>query len=730
MFVVFLGLLAGAVVYGMRASDTLTEGGFEARNGESERAAAILARTLRVAPPDVIVVYSHSEATFGEPAFTEPLRAVLSALAQRPEVLGLTSPFTPQGAASPYAAPGRTLVSRDGHAAIVMVHLSGSEDEKRENLERITPILRAPGLTTWIGGRVATERQTQRAARHDLMRGDWVALPIIAVLLVFFFRGIVAALLPLLVAGFAVAASLSGLRFFSGFTEISLFAINIVTFLGLGIAVDYSLFMTSRFREELATHGVAEAVERTLATAGRTIAFSGATVAGSMLALYAFPNVLLHSVALSGVLVVTTALIASLVFLPALFSLLGPRIEWLRIGRTSPARVREHWRHIADFVMSVPVPVVVLTTALLLLLGFPFLRLHESVGGPGILPTNAEGRRVAHLIASDRFEASELSPIVIAVETREDVLTRAGLEALEAYANRVAALPGVVRVDAIVGGSSERSVSQVQAAYAVAPAQLAAIAQGHRTAVRVIATGLPGSDAQMNLVDRIRHVSVPGIDEALVSGQSAGRLDLRSIIIDRLPIALSAVAIVAFVLLFVAFGSVIMPIKALVMNVLSLTAGFGMLVLIFQDGRLEDILRFQSPGTVDLMVPVAMFPVLFGLAMDYELFLLSRIKEEYDRVHDTRESVSFGIQQSGTVITRAALVLIAALLGFVTADMLLIKELGLGTAVAIAVDVTIVRALLVPATMRLLGDYNWWAPKPLAELWRRLRIGIRGPSTR
>ncbi len=713
--VAFLALIAITLAYGIGATSTLTTGGFEDPGSESAEAARVLEETFGQRSPDVVVMYSSASANYRDPAFRDRVRPVLERLAATPEVEDL---------ASPYGSAGPALVSRDGHAVLVTFALRGDPAQQQETYRRLEPTLRPTGLRTRMGGAVPSNDQAQGAAARDLERGEWIALPIVAVLLVIFFRGVVAAAVPLLVGAFAVGAALSWIRLLAGVTEVSIFAVDIVSFVGLGIAIDYSLFLTSRFREELrAGCTVSSAVERSLGTAGRTIAYSGLIVGISLLGLLAFPIVLLRSVAIAGLLVVAMALVATLVFLPAVLAALGSRIEWLRIGRARPPAGRGHWQRLARFVMRAPISITVLTTALLLLLGAPFLRLEESVGGPGILPPSAEGREVAEALASPRFPAGRASPIPVVVVTDEPVLTQSGLEALERYADDIASLPGVTHVDAVVGGGSPRTVAQVLAIAESAPGALATGVSGHRTVLSVATRAPTESDAQMHLVTQIRGLEIRGVDRAMVGGASAKNLDLRDAISRRLPAALAFIVVVTFVLLFLAFGSLVMPLKAIVMNVLSLSAGFGALVLIFQDGTLEGVLGYQSTGTVDVTVPVTMFAVLFGLAMDYELFLLSRIREEYDRVQDNAASIAFGIEQSGTIITRAALLLVAVMLGFVTADMLLIKELGVGMIIAIVVDVTIVRGLLVPATMKLLGHYNWWAPGPLSRLWARFGLG-------
>ncbi len=712
---VFLATMVAAAVYGLGASAELTAGGYNDPSSESMRAADALEQSFGIRQPDVVVVYSHPRATFREPAFRDPLRRVLARLEAHRGVRSIGSPYDPGGA---------DLAAQDGRSVMVTIELEGTEAQESALFDEIEPILRTPELTSRVGGPLPLERQAQESAERDLMRGELVTIPIVALLLIIFFRGVVAASLPLIVGLFSIGAALSCIRMLAHVTDVSTFAMNIVTFVGLGVAVDYSLFLVSRFREELAAgHPVPDAIDHTLQSAGRTIGYSGIVVAVSMLGLLAFPEVLLRSVALAGAFVVAMALTATLVFLPAALAILGPRIEMLRLGPRRLAQPSGRWRRIAHAVMRAPIAMTMITSAVLLTLGLPFLRIDDVVGGPGILPAGADAREVAEAMDAGLFPATVRTQLTVVLELDEPVLSRDGLGAVERWASSARRVSGVESVEAIVGEGAPLSPMEVLAMRDRLPPRLDAIVSGHRTLARVVASPRPGSDAAMDLVAAVRSVDAPGV-HALVGGEAAQRLDLRQTIREGLPWAIAAICVVTFVVLFLAFGSFVVPLKAIVMNVLSLTASFGALVWIFQDGRLEWLLRYESTGNIELTIPVVMFAVMFGLAMDYELFLLSRIREEYDRYGDSRESVAFGIEQTGTIITRAALLLVAVMLGFISADMLLIKELGVGMAIAITIDVTIVRGLLVPATMQLLGDFNWWAPGPLARWWRRAGVGV------
>lgn len=721
LLVVFVILTVAAALYGRGVAAELVAGGFDDPASESARAEKQLDERFGLGTPDIVIAYSHPQWKVREPAFEQRLAPVISRLRAHPGVARVGSPYGPVPDA---------LVSEDGGAVVLSVGLHGSGAELQSNYDALAPELEVAGLERLLGGAIPAARQAQHAAEQDLARAELITLPLVAVLLVVFFRGLVVASLPLLVGGFSVAMALACVRLLTHFTDISIFALNIVTFIGLGVAIDYSLFMASRFRDELAAGISTElAVRHTLQTAGRTIGYSGAAVAVSLLALAVFPLMLLQSVAIAGSVVVVMSLIGTLLFLPALLAALGPRIEWLSFARhRGPERVSPMWHRIATMVMRAPVLVTVVVTGLLIVLGLPFLRIKPSVSGVSVLPIGAEARQVAELLESPRFPHHATGPVEIVAATSQDVLTEPGLEAIAAYVRALEKLPHVERVDAVVGGASGRTPEQLLQALAgpggkALRARVAPLVNERDTAVRVALDVPPTSVDAVSTVRSIRALEVPNV-ETLASSPAARVIDLGESLSGRLPWALAIICLATFVVLFLAFGSVVMPLKAIVMTVLSLTASFGALVWIFQDGRFESLLGFESPGSIELTIPVIMFAVVFGLSMDYELFLLSRIREAYDRTHDTHASVTIGLERTAQIITRAALLLVAVMIGFASADMLLVKELGVGMAIAIIVDATIVRALLVPATMQLLGHYNWWAPAPLAALWSRLSLGV------
>jgi RND superfamily putative drug exporter len=710
-----------AALYGRGTARQLVAGGFVDPGSESSRADALLEERFRLGTPDLLVSYQHETLKVEDAGFAQNLQQTLTRLRADPRV---------ERVSTPYGARADALVSRDHHVAIISVRFVGRGQQAEASYDAILPKLSARGLKHMVGGAIPAARQAQVAAEQDLARAELITLPLVAVLLIVFFRGVVVALLPLLVGGFAVAMALASIRLLTHFDDVSIFAMNIVTFVGLGVAIDYSLFMTSRFRDELAQgKSVEQAIARTLQTSGRTIAYSGAAVAVSLLALFVFPLMLLRSVALAGSLVVLMSLVGALLLLPAMLALLGPRIEWLRIGRRPSAHGGSRmWSRVAEAVMRWPIAVTVAVSVLLVVLGLPFLRVRPAMAGASALPEGADARLVAELLDSDRFPPEAAEPIQVFARLPEPALSAQGLDRIEAYVAKLRTQPNVKRVYAVVGGERSAPKEMLRASLAgpEAPRVRQSLTQVVRDRDTVIRVGLsvePTSAQAEQTVRAIRALK-PAAMKVYVTSPAARVRDLKHALFARLPWALGLIGLSTFVVLFMAFGSLVMPIKAILMNVLSLTASFGALVFIFQEGRFERLLDFHSPGEIEMTVPVVMFAVVFGLAMDYELFLLSRIREGYDQTGDTRASVARGLERTGQLITRAALLLVAVMAGFISADMLLVKEMGVGMAVAVIVDATIVRALLVPASMRLLGAYNWWAPRRLAALWQRMHLAV------
>ncbi len=599
------------------------------------------------------------------------------------------------------------FVSKDQHSTYAVLTLAGANPDARlETFHKIADRLRASpeGLDAKVGGEIAVFDEVNTQTEHDIVRAETISMPIVLVLLVVVFGGLVAASLPLFVGALAILGAFVLLRGLSAVTDVSIFSINIVTMIGLGLAIDYALFIVTRFREELAKgNDVETALTVTMSTAGRTVAFSGITVGVAISSLALFPVMFLRSMAYGGAAAVAVAMVAALTALPALLAVLGHRVNNLRIFRTRQAAA-EHgaWYRLAHSVMKRPVRYVVVLIPLLLVLGIPFLQAQLGGVDHRALPSGATSRTVTETLQSD-FAGAGGSDIFVAV--RFDSPPADPAAALAPY---IGALGQIRDVDNVRLGGYQDGVASV--------------------VVRTHFTGqeLPARD----VVHDVRALAPPTGTQAEVGGETAAVIDLLDVLAERAPWMAGFIVLVTFVLLFVAFGSFVLPAKALVMNVLSLSAAFGAMVWIFQDGNLSGLLDFTPAGFLDATNPVLLFAVLFGLSMDYEVFLLSRIREEYDRTGDNTQAVALGLQRTGGIITSAALLLIIVVAAFSTSGIVFVKMIGVGLVIAIALDATIVRALLVPATMRLLGRVNWWAPGPLVRWWERFgfRESSEGPQ--
>ena len=656
--------------------------------------------------------------------------------------------------------------------------MAGDDDATQKRAEQLATTFEGDrgSMRVRVGGQARVFGQVSDQVERDLTRAEGIAVPITLLLLVVVvFSSAVAGALPLAVGGFAIVGTLLVLRLLASLTDVSVYALNLTTALGLGLAIDYSMFIVSRYREELrAGQEPADALVTTMRTAGRTVLFSAATVAVALVALLVFPLYFLRSFGYAGIAVVALAAVGALVVLPALLAVLGRRIDSLRLpfGRPAarPAATPQRaaapaagadrtvrpagsaqapeagsgaWHRIAMAVMRRPVPIATAVVAVLLVLGAPFLGVRFGLPDDRVLPTSASSRQVADAIRGD-FTARDADALqVVATGTGAPAAVAAEIDG---YASSLSGLPGVARVDAMTGSyagghklaSRPQATAQAPAstpAPASAPAQAPASAPvpaagaqaggrfvaGSATWLRVVPTVEAYSSAGENLVERVRALPAPfAVD---VGGPSAQLVDTKAAISDRLPLAVAIIAGATLLLLFLMTGSLVIPIKALVLNLLSLSAVYGAMVFVFQDGHLSGLLGFTSTGTIDTSMPVLLSCIAFGLSMDYEVFLLSRIKEEYDRTGDTVSSVATGLERSGRIVTTLAALLAIVFIAFATSQVTFLKLFGIGSALAIVVDATLIRALLVPAFMRLAGRANWWAPRPLRLLHDR--IGLR-----
>jgi RND superfamily putative drug exporter len=692
VLVAAVGLAAVGVGWGSGVFGSLTSGGFDDPTSESVRASERIIAELGQQDVDLIVLYSSDTATVEDPAFRESVLATVAGLRERSEVAQV---------ASYYETASPALVSRDGHATFAAVTLNASgEDGKRTAYDALRTELAAPGLTTQVGGLTAFQDSVDELTERDLARGEMFAFPVVLVLSILIFGGVVAAGMPMLIGVLAVLGALIATRLIATVTDVSTFAVNTIILLGLGMAIDYSLLIVSRFREELrAGYDPRQAVARTMATAGRTVLVSGLTIVVALASLLIFPQVFLRSMGLGGMSAVLVAMVGSLTVLPAMLAVLGRRIDALRVplpwrrrdgGRRSAADRHGVWARLAHSVMRRPVVYLVLVLGVLAVLAQPVL--HAQFGGVDerVMPAGTEARVVAETIAED-FPGRTGAPIDMFV-------AGASTAQVAQLVGQIRGLPGVTDARPTASG-------------------------GDATLVSVSYEGARTGDQAYDAVRAIRELPTPPGVEVLVGGRSALDVDRLDSLGDRLPWVAGLMAAVTLVLLFFAFGSVLLPIKAVLMNLVSVATSFGVVVWIFQDGHLAGWLGFTATGFLEPTIPILLLVILFGLATDYEVFLLSRIREAWDGTGDTAAAIATGVQRTGGLITAAALLLIVVVAGFTTGQVTFAKMIGIGIITAILVDATLVRMLLVPATMRLLGSWSWWAPGPLARIYRR--HGIR-----
>ncbi|MGH3711953.1 MAG: MMPL family transporter [Micromonosporaceae bacterium] len=694
-----LAFVAFASVWGTGVFNELVGGGFDHPGSESDRATERIEDELGDQSVDLIALYSDDQLRVTDPAFRDAVTAAAARAGNQDGVAGV---------ATFYDTKNPALVSQDDHATYVAVQLD--EEFETETVREVRDALAADGLTTEVGGPSAVFLDVNSQVSSDIARAEMISMPILLVLLALVFGSLVAASTPLLVGGLAILGAFTVVRVLTSFTDVSVFSINMITLLGLGLAIDYALFVVSRFREELDTgRAVPDAIARTMATAGRTVAVSGVTVALALAGLLIFPQVFLRSMGLGGIAAVLVAMLASLTVLPALLGVLGHRIDALRLpwarrgarrgvptvtGAVANATETGAWARIAHAVMRRPVGFALITTAVLVFLAVPFVRVEFGGVDERVLPEGTESRVVSERLR-DEFDNGQPNPIVVLVS---------GASAPEAaqFAQELKTIPGVR--DAVPTGTRDDS-----------------------TVITVTYRGAFTSTEARDVVADIRDRQAPKGSEVLVGGGTAELVDLLAGLGQRLPWMALIVAGVTFVLLFAAFGSIVLPLKAIVMNLLSIGASFGAVVWVFQDGNFADVLGFTSTGFLEATQPILMLAILFGLSMDYEVFLLSRVREQWDLLGDNTAAVASGVQRTGRIITAAALLLVVVVAAFATSGITMIKMVGLGMMVAILVDATLVRMLLVPATMRLLGRYNWWLPRPLRGLYAR--YGIRESDT-
>lgn len=684
LFAVLSGL------YGVGVFGDMKPGGFENPGSDSRKAAQLAERAFPQGAPDAVIVYRDRERTVDDSAFQKSVTETVQAL--------------PKSSVSGYSTFWMTKmpaqVSHDRHATYVAINLRGGDDNAKEkSYKAIADKLDAPGLKTELGGPVPTGHQAGDEIGKDLGAAEGLSFPVLFILLVIVFGGLAAAGLPLLVGGLSILGSMAVLRVIAQFTDVSVFAMSLVSILGLAVAIDYGLLIVSRYREELERGYSGEAaVARTVATAGRTVVVSGITVAVALAGMTFFPFGFLKSMAYGGVAAVVLSVFFSLISLPAMLGLLGPKVNALSLRRKNSPRQEDQgaWYKLAQGLMRRPALVALGTLAVLLALATPFRNVEFGISDARQLPNSAEGRQVQNALDKD-FDSDAIKSIDSLLVLKSDATSREQGAALQAYAERLGHTKGATGAK-ITG------------------------ATGTTARVSVTFDGPEVSGPARDLVNRLKDVPPPAGAKAYFGGQTAVFDDTLDALGKTLPWMLLYMAIATYILLFLSFGSVLLPLKAILMNLLSLSATFGVLVWIFQEGHLEGLIGFDSTGNIEPNMPIMLFALIFGLSMDYEVFLVSRIREQYDTLGDSRDAVASGLQKIGRLIVSAALLMCVPLAAMATSGVLMMKLFGVGMVFAILVDVAIVRILLVPAVLKLMGRSAWWAPGPLARFYGKFGI--------
>lgn len=694
-------VLGASVALGIGAFGRLKGGGFTVPGAESTQAGQLIDTKFGGQANLIFLVHAKS-GTADTPAVARAGRELTGSLAQQPYVRDVVSYWTAK-------APG--LRSTDGADGLVVAHVDGDDDQAGDRAGDLIAryAVDDPAVTIRAGGDTAAGVDINGQVATSLIRAESIAVPITALMLIWVFGSLVAAALPLIIGSVAIMGTFAELFVLGSVTDVSVFAINLTTALGLGLGIDYSLLMVSRFREQLAAGDpVDQAVGRTVATAGRTVLFAAATVASALAALLVFPQYFLRSFAYAGTGVVLISALSALVVMPALLAVLGARVNKGKVPFSAAALGSESgfWRRTASVVMSRPVIAAIPAVVVLLFLAAPLAHITFGTPDPGVLPKDTASRQVSdRLTAGFPGQADQIT-----------VVTTGSVPAttLAAYARRLSTLTGVLRVDSSAGSFANGT----NAAGAGDP-----VALSRPDAEQLVLSSnlVSKSSAAEDLVRDVRAVEPPSGVDALVGGDDADLVDTSATIGRRLPLGLALIIATTFLLLFLFTGSLIQPIRALLFNTLSLSATLGVLVWIFQDGHLASVLSF-TPRPMDMSMTVLFFCIAFGLSMDYEVFLISRIKELHDHGLPTTEAVGSGLARTGRIVTAAATLLAISLFAFGASTVSFLQMFGIGSGLAILLDATLIRAVLMPVFLRVFGDANWYCPAPLRRLYRKVAL--------
>jgi putative drug exporter of the RND superfamily len=777
-------LLLASTFFAPELSGRLKGGGFEGSNSDAEKVQDLMSEEFGVSPATLIVVFDGGDLAAGGEEFQSAQERALDGVREMPVVRNVTT----------YAdTHDPRFISEDGKKAYAVISFNVSIDDTRNVVDEVRSKVRSEDLQTYVTGAPAVYQDLEEASNDDIKRAEKYAFPFALLILVLAFGTVVAAGVPVLIGGVSVLTTLAALYFVAGSHDMSVFVLTLSTMLGLGLGIDYALFFVSRFREELESYQVSEAVPRAVATAGRSIFFSGTAVLIGLSGLLFFPFMFMRSIGIAGVMVVFVSVAAALTLLPALLGVLGYRVNWLPVRRRRRALGTGFWSRSAEVVMRHPVVVMVLVAAVLAALLYPVTHMKVGIPEASVLPQKYESR-AGDDILKEQFDYAALYPMEIIAILPENPLSAAGLTRVKELGERVQNTGGISRVESAytvgeeaargyaervaearkraeieadrqvekavdrqldalrvrygsvppgaeerIRAEAERSVARelegripklpegVSADGEITPQGVANFLElpearnseelqdaigsyvaGNRTLLRGVTEANPYSEEAHAAVDEVRAVDAPEGVSFLVGGLSAGQKDFISSLYGKAPYAAVFVLGVTYLILLITFRSVFIPLKAVIVNILSLTASFGAMVFVFQDGNLSGLLNFTPLGFVDATLPILMFCTIFGISMDYEVFLLSRIRESYENGDSNTASVAKGLVATAGIITSAAAIIIVVTGAFAFTGIILTKAVGLGLAVAVFVDATVIRVLLVPATMRILGDWNWW----------------------
>lgn len=730
-WVLAIAVLAVLVIgiFGVPVAKELSSGGFQDPNSESTRAAKVLTEKFNQGDAQLLVVVTGEDGYESSDTRAAALR-IVDLLRASDHVAMVNSAWTsPPDAVS-------DLVSRDRNSGLIVAGIKGDETQQQSYAkalsEQIAGIGSETGITVRSGGFAMVNVQITKQSQHDLLIMESIAVPLSFVVLVWVFGGLFAALLPLAVGVIAILGSLAVLRVTTFFTDVSIFALNLSTALGLALAIDYTLLMISRYRDEIAAGSDRDtAILQTMQSAGRTVVFSATTVALSMAVMVVFPMYFLRSFAYAGVATVAFAALAALVVAPAAIVVLGDRLDsWdvrrfvrRAFGRAEPVPrpiEQQFWYRSTKLVMRRALPIGLAGVVLLLALGSPFLGVRPGFPDDRVLPKSASAHQVGDQLRND-FANDSATEIPVVINESSPIPA----EEIARYASELSKVDDVAAVSSPTG--------TFQAGRLVGAPSAPTGRESGSTLLTVDSMAPLFSDRSNTQLDRLHAVSVPSGSVVEFAGNAQINRDSVDSVTSRLPLVLSLIAAIMLVLLFLLTGSVVLPVKALVLNVLSLTAAFGALVWIFQDGHLGAF-GTTPTGTLVANMPVLLFCIAFGLSMDYEVFLVSRMREYWlgFGAHGTQnaaasdESVALGVARTGRVITAAALIMAISFAALIAANVSFMRMFGLGLTLAVLVDATLVRLVLVPAFMHVMGDRNWWAPKPLARFHEWLGFNPEG----